>query len=77
MALSLASHDLNLPKTSNAQENPQEENEKTHQKDKDLLQTLPKGKGWMTKYLVQYQGHWLTPTLALERGLVGPKPLHG
>ncbi|CAM8907206.1 unnamed protein product [Rhodiola kirilowii] len=35
-----------------------------------LLETLPKGKGWMCEHLVQYMNFWLTPTHALKGTLL-------
>ncbi|KAK1372164.1 Sulfotransferase [Heracleum sosnowskyi] len=40
--------------------------EKTYEKFDDLVETLKKGKGWMTEHLVQFQGFWLSPSSALK-----------
>ncbi|OMO72739.1 hypothetical protein COLO4_27483 [Corchorus olitorius] len=41
--------------------------EKAYEKKyRELLPTLPIGKGWMTEHVVQYQGFWLMPDLSLK-----------
>ncbi|KAB2020405.1 hypothetical protein ES319_D07G067000v1 [Gossypium barbadense] len=40
--------------------------QKTNDGYREILPNLPRGKGWMTEHLVQYQGVWLTPNFALK-----------
>ncbi|KAB2020404.1 hypothetical protein ES319_D07G066900v1 [Gossypium barbadense] len=40
--------------------------QKTDERYRETLPNLPKGKGWITEHLVQYQGFWLTPNAALK-----------
>ncbi|XVF49912.1 hypothetical protein PTKIN_Ptkin04bG0054200 [Pterospermum kingtungense] len=40
-----------------------------YKKYREILPTLPVAKGWFTEHLVQYQGFWLSPNLALKSAL--------
>ncbi|KAK2995692.1 hypothetical protein RJ640_026122 [Escallonia rubra] len=46
---------------SQKREEGEENYEETYQKHRELMLILPKAKGWMTEYLLQYQGFWLKP----------------
>lgn len=47
-----------------------EDHEKTLARYDLLLETLPKGKGWMSEHLVKYKNFWLTPSHALKGTLL-------
>ncbi|KAF3438027.1 hypothetical protein FNV43_RR20783 [Rhamnella rubrinervis] len=55
----LPSH--NLPENKEETNEEDEAYQKTYEKYRDILPTLPKEKGWLTEYLFQYQGFWLSP----------------
>ncbi|KAG4190913.1 hypothetical protein ERO13_A07G059000v2 [Gossypium hirsutum] len=40
--------------------------QKADERYRETLPNLPKGKGWMTQHLVQYQGFWVNPDAALK-----------
>lgn len=77
MASSLAPHQTFNP---SPKENREEEDyEKTYHNYNQMLQTLPKAKGWRAQHVVKYQSHWLSPNTALKGALLlqnhfKPKP---
>ncbi|KAA8542585.1 hypothetical protein F0562_023737 [Nyssa sinensis] len=66
MAASFSCQQCFIPKTNNEKEEKEEDYEKTYQKYGEILQTLPKERGWMSEHPVRYQGCWLSPKSALK-----------
>ncbi|KAI7985408.1 Cytosolic sulfotransferase 17 [Camellia lanceoleosa] len=47
-----------------------EEYKETYQKYNEMVQTLPKGKGWMSQHVLQYQGFWFNPDIGLKGAML-------
>jgi hypothetical protein len=43
-----------------------EDYENTYKNYDQMVETLPKGRGWRANHLVKYQGYWLNPNTALK-----------
>ncbi|KAF3438029.1 hypothetical protein FNV43_RR20785 [Rhamnella rubrinervis] len=44
--------------------------QKTDEKYRDLIPTLPKEKGWMVEHLLQYNGYWFSPSTSALKGAI-------